>query len=97
MTHAQASLGEKETCLFWHISNPPLIVAQLPLHQHLLLLPPLLHHLQIVLPGSHEWGINERLCSFQLQVLNGGHGGLYLIKALLKIAFAFHLKPLSLD
>lgn len=83
-------------CPFWHISNPSLIVAQPLLHQDLLLLPPSF--------------ITSKLCS--LRVTSGEsirdsapfshrywrpRGGRDLIKALLKIAFAFHLKPLSLD
>lgn len=42
----------KEAHQFWNISKPSLIVARPPLHQDLLLLPPSLHHLQIVLPDS---------------------------------------------
>lgn len=90
------ALDKRKRVLFWHISNPSLIVARLPLHQDLLLLPPSLHHLWIVLPDSYEWGIGQRLCSIQPQVLKAT-GGCDLIKALLKTDFAFHLKPLSSD
>lgn len=88
VTHTQMGLGEMT-----HF-KPSLIVSQPPLHQDLL--PPSFHHLQIVLPDSYERGINQKPCSFQPQVLEAA-GGWDLIKALLKIAFGFHLKPLSSD
>lgn len=67
MTHTQVGLGEMA-----HF-NPSLIVSQPPLHQDLLL-PSSFHHLQIVLPDSQEKGINQKLCSFQLQLLEATGG-----------------------
>lgn len=67
MTHTQVGLGEMA-----HF-NPSLIVSQPPLHQDLLL-PSSFHHLQIVLPDSQEKGINQKLCSFQPQLLEATGG-----------------------